>query len=326
MERLRRALTSDLIHLNSLQPNLHHTQSTAMDHEEDPHTESFDDLDDEVDADSSQPDQLPDAGDPDNPAIPPKRRPLHLPSSHSTPSDHPLYKAELTLRVKQATRYLTTLRDAIADKSFQYSHVMRLAPSKAMRTRSRSAIKNISDRIAQYSRVYSRARAAMVRLGADESTLNRFRLLRSEDIKASTAILDPNIPGASTLRLSWIWQTGPRNSGSASDNMQECKSLSCLDICISIDFPRVQRVHWIRARSQKNRWEEELLLVKYEMEWTTRSFLHKAKVWQDRFEELNVGPGPKAYAARQSSQWRCMASEADRLFRSTNPEYTCLTT
>jgi hypothetical protein len=86
----------------------------------------------------------------------------------------------------------------------------------------------------------------------------------------------------------------------------------------------VQRVHWVRARAQKNRWKEEFLLVKYEMEWTTRSFLHKAREWQDRFEEGDIDPGPKAYAARQSSQWRHMALDADRLFRSANSEYISL--
>jgi hypothetical protein len=60
------------------------------------------------------------------------------------------------------------------------------------------------------------------------------------------------------------------------------------------------------------------------MQWTTRSFLHKAQEWQERFEEPNIDRGPKAYASRQSSQWRCMASDADRLFRSANSEYTSL--
>src|SRR6266498_1324806 len=71
--------------------------------------------------------------------------------------------------------------------------------------------------------VYSQARAAMVRLGADERTLKTFKLLSREDVKASTAILDPNIPGSTTIRLSWIWETGAGISGSASDTMQECK-------------------------------------------------------------------------------------------------------
>jgi hypothetical protein len=94
-----------------------------------------------------------------------------------------------------------------------------------------------------------------------------------------------------------------------------------LDIRLLLTCPEVQRVHWIRARAQKSRWEEELLLVKYEMEWTTRSFVHKAREWQDRFEQPDVDPGPKAYAARQSSQWRRIAYDADRLFRSANVNY-----
>ena len=86
----------------------------------------------------------------------------------------------------------------------------------------------------------------------------------------------------------------------------------------------VQHVHWLRARAQKNRWEEELLLVKYEMQWATRYFLHKAGQWQDRFLIPDADAGPKAYAARQSSQWKYLASEVDAMFRSANSEYTSL--
>ena len=50
------------------------------------------------------------------------------------------------------------------------------------------------------------------------------------------------------------------------------------------------------------------------MDWTTRSFLHKAEEWHDRFEEPNIDPGPKAYAAWQSSQWMHIACNADQLF------------
>ena len=37
--------------------------------------------------------------------------------------------------------------------------------------------------------------------------------------------------------------------------------------------------------------------MKYEMQWTTRSFLHKSQEWHNRFEEPNIEPGPKAYSA-----------------------------
>ena len=221
VQYLRQALTIDLIRLQLLQSNLNQTDSTGTNDVEQPHAESFNNLDEEV-GEAPSGDQSPDASYPDHLAVPPERRPLHLPSSQNS-THQPLHQAELTLQIKQATRYLADLRDAIAQKSFQYSHVLRSAPSKGVRTRSRSAIEKISNRISHYSSVYSQARAAMVRLGADERTLKTFKLLSRDDVKASTAILDPNIPGSTTIRLSWIWETGAGISGSASDTMRECK-------------------------------------------------------------------------------------------------------
>ena len=219
VERLRRILTTDLVHLQSLHSALSNTGS--RNDVEDPPDKSFDNFDEDGEAEPLEHFQILDT-DPDL-GLPPKRVPLHVPSSHDSPTQHSFCRAELDLRVKQATRYLAALRDAIAQKSFQYSHVMRSAPSKAARTRSRSAILRITEHVSQYSRVYCRARAAMVRLGADEVTLTKFKLLSRDDVKASTAILDPNIPGSSSIRLSWIWETGPKISGSAPDAIRECK-------------------------------------------------------------------------------------------------------
>jgi hypothetical protein len=221
VERLRQALTTDLIRLQSLQSSLSPTDLPDTDDVNDPHAELFDNLDDEGgEADHNQ---LLDASDPDPTAIAPEFRPLHLPFSQGTTINHPFRQAELTLRIKQATRYLSAVREKVAEKSFQYSHVMRSAPTKGIRTRARSTILKATDRISQYSRVYNRARAAMVRLGADDRTLSKFKLLSRDDVKASTAILDPNTSGSTTLRLSWIWETGTRISGSAPDTMRECK-------------------------------------------------------------------------------------------------------
>lgn len=44
----------------------------------------------------------------------------------------------------------------------------------------------------------------------------------------------------------------------------------------------VDRVHFLRARAQKNRWTEELLLVEYEMRWTAQYFSHQVTVWKGR--------------------------------------------
>ena len=98
MERLRQALITDLIHLESLQSAINHTQLLETDDFDDPHAESFDNLDgDGGEADPCQPDELIDKSNTDNVVLPPKCRPLYLPSSHLTNNHHPFCQAELTL-------------------------------------------------------------------------------------------------------------------------------------------------------------------------------------------------------------------------------------
>ncbi|KAF8815690.1 hypothetical protein BYT27DRAFT_7079225 [Phlegmacium glaucopus] len=233
-------------------------------------------------------------------AAPPVNSEVSAPELHQVvmPSNmledgHPLRSVELSLRKQQAERYLNALREAIADKSFQFSHVMRHAPKKSVRTRARTIVGKLNDRISLYSRIYKRCRAALVLLGADEETLCRFQLLH-----ASTTILDPNRPGASSLRLSWIWQTSSNQMPQSPESVHEFK-----------------RVHWLRARAQKNRWKEEQILVGYEMEWSVRYFLYRAKVWEERCNVAALSPGAIAYAARQNARWRQVAAAAESLFK-----------
>ena len=149
---LQKALTTDLMSLGSIQPTFHQTELLETYDVEDPHAESFDDLGDEVNP------SVPDATEELNHiAISPERRPLYLPSSYKMNENHPLCQAELTLQIKQATQCLAVLREAVAEKSFQYLHVMCKAPSKSLQTRTQAVIVKISDRMSHYSRAYSRA-------------------------------------------------------------------------------------------------------------------------------------------------------------------------
>ncbi|KAF8802333.1 hypothetical protein BYT27DRAFT_7112690 [Phlegmacium glaucopus] len=230
--------------------------------------------------------------------------------SNTLQDDHPLRLVELSLRKDQAARYLQALREVIADKSFHFSDIMRLAPKKSVRTRARTAVGKLNHRIALYSRIYRRCRLALINLSADQETLHQFQLLQRDDVMASTVILDPNRPGASSLRLSWIWQ-------SSTDRLlpQSADSVAS-----------VQRVHWLRARAQNNRWNEEHILVGYEMEWSVRYFLNNARVWEGRSDAAAGNPGAAAYAARQVTKWRQVAASCDHLFQGINPHYVRLVT
>jgi hypothetical protein len=355
VERVRQLLTAEFVVLNAL-PKPHILQEMVTNKNvDDLDSAAFDDLDDDQlenmplhTEHGSATERLHN----DNDILPPERRQLVFPSN-LLPDGHPLRQLELNLRIKQATRYLAALREAVADKSFQYSHIMRSAPSNAVRTRSRTVIAKLNERISLCCRIYSRTRAAMVRLGADDKTLNSFRILLKEDVKASTAMLKPNVPGSSSLRLSWIWQTQTGGPHCSVESMTECMC-SFLRLTLSpLKSLPVQRVHWLRARAQKNRWQEEFTLVKYEMEWTSRFFLYRAEEWMRLFNANDKFPlagsdgnnmrvhlagqlphadsdgnnkrvylaGPRAYAARQAAQWRQLALDAEVLFLSVNKDY-----
>jgi hypothetical protein len=152
----------------------------------------------------------------------PECRQLSMPSTWLSP-DNTYRPIELKLRIEQASETLQALRDAIADKSFHYSHVIRVAPRKGVRTRARGIIAKLNDTMAYLCQVYGRCRSALVKLEAGNEVLDRFKILLKDHIKSSTALLNPNEPGSTSLRLSWIWQMGQGGDRSTPDGLRECK-------------------------------------------------------------------------------------------------------
>lgn len=227
VEQLRSSLNAEFAMLDALQrsvPDISGSFGMILDKEE---PSAFDDLDDEnptFDEESTFDNQstfelhLPASV---GGVVPVESRMLPMPSTCSVA--HPPHRVlELTLRSRQALRHLNALRGAIADKSFQYSHVIRVAPRKSVRTRARSAITKLNNVISFHCRAYSKCRSAMENLNADNGFLSTFRVLSKEDVKCSTALLDPNTPGSSTLRLSWIWKTGSAADERSPEALLEC--------------------------------------------------------------------------------------------------------
>lgn len=161
---------------------------------------------------------------------------IPLPSNGNVASTYA--QCELSHRILHANLFLNRIRNLIAEKSFQYSHIIRVSPRKGVNTQSRVAVKRLNLQISIQCRLYSQCRSRMITLGADSATLNRFRILTTDDIKASTAIVNPNEPGSTRLKLSWIWQSagghrwglapGNDTSNTGSNiNVMECKLSYC---------------------------------------------------------------------------------------------------
>jgi hypothetical protein len=134
---------------------------------------------------------------------------IALPSNGNTSE---IYRAlEVAHRISTAEDQLNHIRNLIADKSFQYSHVIRVSPRKGVTTRSRAAVRKLNNQIAEHCRLYTRCRSSLLILEADPSILSQYKILNPVDVVGSTAVINPNQPGSTSIKLSWIWQTSARN-------------------------------------------------------------------------------------------------------------------
>ena len=128
---------------------------------------------------------------------------------------------EISHRISIAEEQLNHIRNLIAEKSFQFSHVIRISHRKGVTTRSRALVKRLNNQIAEHGQMYTRCRASLLLLNADESIMTRFKVLTPSDINASTIVINPNAPGSTRISLSWIWQTAARHvlsfTGTSSD-------------------------------------------------------------------------------------------------------------
>lgn len=78
-------------------------------------------------------------------------------------------------------------------------------------------------------------------------------------------------------------------------------------------FVEVHRVNWLRAKASFDRATEEVILVKYEMQWTIRYFEHQVTTWRRRREE-GCSMGHIMYATKQVAMWAGLAGAAKQTF------------
>ena len=76
-------------------------------------------------------------------------------------------------------------------------------------------------------------------------------------------------------------------------------------------------MQWLRAKARKDRWAEEHLLVRHEMDWTVNFFNGHMEQWLQLSEDSGAAAlsGHQSYAARQAEMYRRFALEAAEAFR-----------
>lgn len=73
------------------------------------------------------------------------------------------------------------------------------------------------------------------------------------------------------------------------------------------------------------RWQEEVTLITYEMQWAVRFFCRKSHIWAyaGEISDLPVKAGHAAYAKRQNDMWNQIAIRANCTFTYLNSAYKC---
>ncbi|KAI5986651.1 hypothetical protein EDD15DRAFT_2373117 [Pisolithus albus] len=204
---------------------------------------------------------------------------------------HRLVQMELELHMGQANDALHGLRLALADKAVIFRGVVRPATNYSMRTRAWQMIHSIDTSVKQCAAIYRQCRLAMIALGADSDILDRYQELQKSHLSATTAAFTQG----------------------AHDH---CDShLPCAPTA-------VYRIHWLRAKAAKDRWEEENELVTSEFVWVVNFFQYRVKRWSEIYmaKKLAGNRGAACYAARQQAVYDRLAEQAELIWQGMNPD------
>ncbi|KAF8190452.1 hypothetical protein BJ912DRAFT_925591 [Pholiota molesta] len=213
IQKLRHALTPLVATLNELQlvAGVFQTRHQSG-HEMNDSLSNWDNLDNGTASDSAS--SSPAEGE-DGDGNPVESVELCIPLNGNVPDTYA--NVELQIRKNQAMTDLNLIRDLVADMSFRWTEDVRKGSRKEVRTRGRAALKDREKALSLRCQIYTRCRSRLVALGADPQTLQQFRVLTKADTKCSTAVLTPNMPGSTTVKLSWIWHSVTQRVGTGDE-------------------------------------------------------------------------------------------------------------
>ncbi|KAH9013468.1 hypothetical protein EDB85DRAFT_1841163, partial [Lactarius pseudohatsudake] len=102
---------------------------------------------------------------------------------------------ELHLREGQLNDSLHHLHISLGHKSYLFRHDVRPARTQRLKTRAWAEVHAAESTVQHHARVYTHARQAMVDLGAGSSLLDRYKVLRCQDLSVETSIIAPHVRG-----------------------------------------------------------------------------------------------------------------------------------
>ncbi|KAH9012335.1 hypothetical protein EDB85DRAFT_1877780 [Lactarius pseudohatsudake] len=194
---------------------------------------------------------------------------------------------EVQLRHAQASESIHEIRLALGFKSALFRTQVRPANSQQTKTRAWNAVHSVDTNVREHARIYSMARDACQSLRKAIPIPQDLPKLRSKDLCVETLVLGSEQTGQRNKQRPWIWGFGDiiEDDGTWMD-----------------DF---ERVHWLRARAQFERWSEEQHSIHNEAKWIPAYFHAKAETWKKLMiaSTQDALKGHQAYASYQMYAW-----------------------
>ena len=158
----------------------------------------------------------------------PEQAKLPLPSAMTAGRSDLQAQQELLLRQGQANDALHAIRIKISYKAGLFRGLVQQSNSQRTKTRAWDEVSAVESSVRHHARIYSRAREAMVSLGAGPEVLARYQVLRKEHLQARTSVIDPLVQRHRNEQLSWFWKMDARGDMDGDSWMQECRLILLL--------------------------------------------------------------------------------------------------
>ncbi|KAI6015713.1 hypothetical protein EDC04DRAFT_2577949 [Pisolithus marmoratus] len=155
-------------------------------------------------------------------------------------------------------------------------------------------------RVNKHVRSYQRARQAILRLDPDSNMAEKYQENLPEDLVVSKEVTEENRFGQGPSKLGWFWVIDGEKSQ--------------LDVEAGGLMEEFYRINWLKARARRDRWKEEVSLVRHEMLWTELWFEYHKKMWEKAKGSAVNRARKEAYAKNQMGLWSDFASKARLMF------------
>ncbi|KAI6003376.1 hypothetical protein EDC04DRAFT_2971510 [Pisolithus marmoratus] len=180
-----------------------------------------------------------------------------------------------------------------------YRQNFRTANSTREGTRTKREIQRVVVRINKHVRSYQRARKAILRLDLNDN-------IGEKILAVSKEATEENRFGQGVSKMAWFWMVdGEQNQPNVVNGglMEE-----------------FYRINWLKARARRDRWREEVSLVRHEMLWTTLWFQYEKEIWET-WALQSTEPGKEAYASKQVELWSDFTKKVGLMFQGKQMEW-----